>query len=240
MAGDTLDDRMRAYKAAYDHVLTGRTPVLVHVDGIGFSKYTRRCTKPFDARLSDVMLDVARNIGERVQGARLAYTQSDEVTVLLHGYPSLESRPYRGNRVQKLVSEFAGSASARFTALSHRIWDPGKLEGIREAAFAAAVFLVPENDVSNFFLWRQKDCARNSVQMLARSIYSHKQVFGRGVIEMRDMCRASGAPWEKLDRRWQRGACVYRDAAGVHVDIDVPLFNHDRDYIERHLALEEA
>ena len=254
MVNDSLGDRMRGYKAAYDHVLTGRTPVLVHVDGIGFSRYTRKCEKPFDARLGDVMMEVARGIVERAQGAVFTYAQSDEITVLLHGYKSLSSQPYRGNRVQKLVSDFSGPPSAHFTRLSHRIWDPDRLEGVQEAAFAAAVFLVPENDVTNFFLWRQKDAMRNSVQMLARSLYSHKQVNGKNVVEMKDMCRAKGSPWEKLDHRWQRGACVYRASERladcgegkwfgpdkVHTDLEIPLFNLHRDYVERHLALEEG
>lgn len=241
MTADSFSARMKGYKAAYDHVLTGRTPVIAHVDGIGFSQYTRKCEKPFDQKLGDVMIDVAVGIIERVQGAMVAYTQSDEITVLLHGYKTIASMPYRGNRVQKLVSEMAGPTSSHFTALSHRIWDEGKLSGIREAAFAAAVFLVPENDVNNFFLSRQKDGIRNSVQMLTRSLYSHKQVDRKKVAEMKEMCTSYGAPWEDLDLRWQRGACVYRDASGgIFIDRSVPLFNKDRSYIERHLALEDT
>ena len=237
---DTLAQRMQGYKAAFDQVLTGRTPVLAHVDGIGFSRYTRGAQKPFDAALGDLMIDVAQGIVERVQGAVLAYTQSDEITILLHGYKGLDSQPYRGNRVQKLVSDMAGPTSAQFTALSHRIWDPGKLAGVREAAFAAAVFLVPENDVTNFFLWRQKDALRNSVQMQARSLHSHKEIKGCNVTQMKSMCRDRGVPWESLLPRWQRGACVYRDDGKIVVDRSIPLFNVSRDYIERHLALEEG
>lgn len=240
MPADSLSARMRGYKAAFDHVLTGRTPVLAHVDGIGFSQYTRKCDKPFDEKLGDVMIDTAADIIERVQGAVIAYTQSDEITVLLHGYKTIATSPFRGNRVQKLVSEMAGPTSAFFTKQSHRIWDEGKLNGIREAAFAAAVFLVPENDVNNFFLSRQKDATRNSIQMLTRSLYSHKQVDRKKVADMKEMCRSYGSPWEDLDPRWQRGACVYRDAGGgVFIDRNVPLFNKDPSYIERHLALED-
>ena len=241
MPVDSLSDRMRAYKAAYDHVLTGRTPVLAHVDGMGFSKYTRKCSKPFDKALGALMVDVAVDILDRVQGAVFAYTQSDEITVLLHGYKSHATTPFRGNRVQKLVSEMAGPTSAFFTKHSHRIWDEGKLSGVREAAFAAAIFLVPENDVNNFFLWRQKDAVRNSVQMQARSLYSHKQVDRKNVTEMKEMCRAKGKAWDDLDLRWQRGACAYRDASGaVFVDLDIPLFNKDPDYVGQHLKTEDA
>lgn len=241
MKADSLSVRMRGYKAAYDHVLTGRTPVLAHVDGIGFSQYTRKCAKPFDKALGDLMIDTAIDILERVQGAVLAYTQSDEITVLLHGYRTHATTPYRGNRVQKLVSDMSGPTSAFFTQHSHRIWDEGRLEGVRAAAFAAAIFLVPENDVNNFFLWRQKDAVRNSVQMQARSMFSHKQVDRKSVTDMKEMCRGKGRAWEDLDARWQRGACVYRDLSGVvFVDRDIPLFNKDVSYVERHLRTEDA
>jgi len=238
----TLADRMRGYRNATDHVLTGRMPVLAHVDGIGFSKYTRKAKKPFDEAIGDVMLEVAGGILDRVQGAVFAYVQSDEINVLLHGYKTLEAQPHRGNRLQKLVADLSGPTSAHFTRLSHRIWKPGELEGVKEAAFAAAVFPVPENDVANYFLSRQQDALRNSVQMLARALHSHRQIHGKNVVEMKEMCRAKGHAWEKLALCWQRGACVYRDPVTgiVVVDAEVPLFNKDRSYIERHLALEEG
>lgn len=240
MPVDTLSERMQGYKAAFDQVLTGRMPVIAHVDGIGFSKYTRNCDKPFDQALGDLMIETAVDIVERVQGAVLAYTQSDEITVLLHGYKTHQTTPFRGNRVQKLVSEMSGPTSAFFTRHSHRIWDEGRLEGVKEAAFAAAVFLVPENDVNNFFLWRQKDAIRNSVQMLTRSLYSHKQVDRKKVADMKAMCKEKGRAWEDLDLRWQRGACVFRGETGVvWVDKSVPLFNKDVSYVERHLRTED-
>jgi len=238
---NTLADRMRGYRNVTDHVLTGRMPIIAHVDGIGFSKYTRKAKKPFDVALGDVMLEVARGILERVQGAVFAYVQSDEINLLIHGYKTLESQPHRGNRLQKLVADLSGPTSSHFTRLSHHIWMPGQLEGVREAAFAAAVFPVPENDVANYFLHRQQDALRNSVQMLARSLHSHKQIEHKNVEQMKEMCQAKGQPWEKLERRWQRGVCVYRDVSGaVLTDLSVPLFNKDRGYIERHLALEEG
>lgn len=241
MPVDTLSDRMQGYKAAFDQALTGRTPILAHVDGIGFSKYTRKCDKPFDEALGDLMIDVAIDIVERVQGAVFAYTQSDEITVLVHGYKTHQTTPFRGNRVQKLVSEMSGPTSAFFTRHSHRIWDEGNIDGIREAAFAAAVFLVPENDVNNFFLWRQQDATRNSVQMLTRSMFSHKQVYGKRVTDMKAMCRSKGRAWEDLDSRWQRGACVFCDEAGVvMVDRALLAFNKDVSYVERYLVTEDT
>jgi tRNA(His) 5'-end guanylyltransferase len=231
---------MRGYKTAYDHVLTGRIPVLAHVDGIGFSQYTRKCAKPFDKALGDLMIDTAIDILGRVQGAVLAYTQSDEITVLLHGYKTHKTSPYRGNRVQKLVSDMSGPTSAFFTQHSHRIWDEGRLEGVRAAAFATAIFLVPENDVNNFFLWRQKDAIRNSVQMLTRFLYSHKQVDRKNVTDMKAMCNDKGHAWEDLDPRWQRGACVFKSETGaLCVDKNVPFFNKDVGYVERHLRTED-
>ena len=238
----SLADRMRAYRDVTDFVLTHRMPVLAHIDGIGFSKYTRKCAKPFDQELGDVMMEVAYGIVERVQGAVFAYVQSDEINLLLHGYQALESQPHRGNRLQKLVSDLSGPPSAHFTRLSHHIWKPGELEGIKEASFAAAVFPVPENDVANYFVHRQQDAMRNSVQMLARSLHSHKQIEHKSVAEMKEMCGAKGRDWDKLDLRWQRGACVYRRPSDGKVvnDLEIPLFSKHRDYVERHLALKEG
>jgi len=172
-----------------------------------------------------------------LQTAVLAYHQSDEVSVLLHGYKRHESQPLFGNRVQKLCSVAASVAAAELTALSGRV-----------AYFDARVFVLPESETCNYFLWRQNDASRNSIQMLARSLASHKECDGLGQAELQELCFSRGRNWNDLPTHLKRGQCAIRNRAASLIgaetwttDREIPIWKESgRSYVERLLATEEA
>ncbi len=257
---DSIGDRMKGYEQAARSVLTNRLPVIVRVDGKAFHTYTAGSERPFDKRLGDVMIDVAKKLCESIQGAQLAYTQSDEISILVHGYKKFDSQPWFDNQVQKMASIAAGTASAWFTAHSWRIWageNEADVTDIKPAVFDARVFVVPEADVCNYFLWRQQDALRNSVQMLARSLFSHKQCDNKGGMDLEQMCFEKGHNYGDLPARWRRGVCVRRVTSEGPVggwspgdlpppmrkrweaDLEIPIFSQKREYVNDLLKLEQ-
>jgi tRNA(His) 5'-end guanylyltransferase len=56
-------------------------PVCARIDGNGFSRFTQHLARPFDARLSRLMVDTTRALVEETQ-ALAGYTQSDEISLL--------------------------------------------------------------------------------------------------------------------------------------------------------------
>lgn len=260
MSHDSLGDRMKAYECASRIVLPRRLPVIIRVDGKAFHSYTASCTRPFDEKLGDVMVDTAKKLCESIQGAQLAYTQSDEISVLVHSYKKFDSSAWFDNQVQKMASVAAGIASSHFTANSWKIWARnvnGKLtntaDDIRAAVFDARVFVVPEADVCNYFLWRQQDATRNSVQMLARSLYSHNQCENKNGSELQEMCFEKGHNWNDLAVQWKRGVCLRRVMKTYEPrnepptyrtvwepDYGIPQFNLNRYYVDSLLKCEES
>ena len=79
----TLSDKMKDYELVSDYRLTKGTPVIVRIDGKAFHTYTKGLDKPFDNILSEAMNYVCRKLVETVQGCKFAYTQSDEISLLL-------------------------------------------------------------------------------------------------------------------------------------------------------------
>ncbi len=48
------------------------------------------------------------------------------------------------------------------------------------AYFDSRVFTIPDKtEVYNYFIWRWKDCSRNSISMVAQSNFSHKELHGK-------------------------------------------------------------
>ncbi len=111
---DSLGDRMKEYEAAFKTVLPCRMPVLLRLDGRAFSKWVKviGAQRPFDNQLMDVMARTAKHLCASIQGAVFAYTQSDEISILIHNYKKLTSQPWFANEVQKITSISAAQASS--------------------------------------------------------------------------------------------------------------------------------
>jgi tRNA(His) 5'-end guanylyltransferase len=206
------------------------------VDGKAFHTYTRGCKRPFDENFIAAMDRVTLALCKEIEGAAFAYVQSDEISVLVHNYVRLRTQAWFGNQVQKIVSVAASVAAATMTIESHGIFGV-----MKRALFDARAFVLPEAEVCNYFLWRQQDASRNSVQMLARSLCSHTMCENKDNASLQEMCFLKGHNWNDLPTHQRRGRCAYRVTVGEdredwRVDNDIPLFNNDRSYVERHLA----
>lgn len=237
MIFDALGNRMKGYEQASRCVLPLRMPVVIRVDGKCFHSYTRGLARPFDKNLVRVMNSAALELCLELQGARLAYVQSDEISVLLHNYSRLETSAWFDNQIQKMVSVAASVAAARVTVDSFALFDGD----YKMAHFDARAFVLPEAEVTNYFLWRQNDASRNSIQMLAQSLYSHRELHGKSQADLHEMCFRKGRNWNDLPTSLRRGRCavrVERDGRSWwEIDNEIPIWKADgRDYIGRLLA----
>lgn len=207
---DTLGDRVKRYEAVSKPLLSRRTPVIVRIDGKAFHTFTRGCEKPFDKQLVKAMAYATAKTAQNMQGFKLAYVQSDEATFLLSDYDTLETGAWFDNEVNKIVSITASMFTAYFNEWLNQNHNSTKtLQGL--AFFDARAFNVPHDDYPNVFIWRQRDWERNSIQMLARSLYSQNQLNGKNVTELQEMIKAKGKDWESLDLPYKWGTFIKTD-----------------------------
>lgn len=145
MTGDEFEARMRAFEYFHNLRLLPDTWVVIRVDGRGFSRFTElRFEKPFDSRFHAMMVATANALLVELQGI-YAYTESDEISVLLGRTWDQFDRS-----LEKAVSIAAGIASAAFT-----------LACGEAAHFDSRVWLgVSDAHVVDYFRWRQADATR--------------------------------------------------------------------------------
>jgi tRNA(His) 5'-end guanylyltransferase len=205
MSHDSLGDRMKAYEDVSRVRLTTKLPVIIRLDGKAFHTYTRGLKRPYDESLMRVMNLTAMYLCNNVQNCVMAYTQSDEISLLLVDYGSIKTSSWFDNNLQKMVSIAAGMASAFLTARSDEIFPE-----IRLATFDARAFILPQHEVQNYFLWRQQDWNRNSLSMLAQSLYSHKELQGKDRAEQHEMCFRKGHNWATLPSHIKDGRVVLK------------------------------
>lgn len=238
----SLGDRMKGYEAVSQDILMKRTPVIIRVDGKSFHTFTKRYCKdgdPFSDSMLMSMTLAATHMTHFIQGAVLAYVQSDEISFLLRDWDSFETQQWFGGKIQKIVSVSAAMASTGFYAgiEMHHHDDPICLQ--HRPVFDSRVFNIPMEEVTNYFVWRQKDTIRNSVNMYAQHFFSHKQLQGKKIDDVKNMLVINDTPWETLPLINQRGFCVGKtthiSSRMGNVDVKIPIFTEDREYIEKWL-----
>ena len=222
---ESLGNRMKGnYENRSQSYLLRRMPVIIRLDGRSFHTLTRKCDKPFDEKLSNCITTTALHICSEIQGVKCAYTQSDEISLLLTDFDTLTTMAWFDYNVQKVVSISASIASVKFSEL----WGSS-------GVFDSRAFNLPKEEVANYFVWRQKDWIRNSVMMLAQSHFSHKQLHQKGQSDMHEMLLGKDINWNELELRWKNGQLINRIDSVWKVK-PAPIFTQDRDAIEQFLT----
>lgn len=140
MNTDEFEQRMRGLEYFHSlRLLAGTWPVL-RLDGRGFSRLTEASfDKPFDLQFHRLMCGTAEALMSEL-GGLYAYTESDEISVLLPRDTELFDR-----EVEKLVSISASIASSTFSVA---LGAP--------AQFDSRVWLGTQPElVADYFRWRQ-------------------------------------------------------------------------------------
>ncbi len=232
MSYDTLDDRMKnAYENRYRMYLPDRIPVIIRLDGKAFHSFTRGLKKPFDALFIKTMQDTMEYLCSNIQGCKFGYVESDEISLCLWNWSRNESDAWFGNNLQKMVSISASMAGVAF----NRYWNKNVAEylsayesdvteeedkyrtTIKNKAemlmpvFDSRAFIIPAEEVHNYFVWRQNDCMRNSIQGLAQSLYSEREIHRINTSKLQNkMFSEKGVNWNDYSVVERRGTCIYK------------------------------
>ena len=247
MKKDNLGDRMKALEGVASHKLMRRVPVVMRLDGNHFHTLTRGFKKPFDDILMKTMQQTMEALCKDIQGCVFGYTQSDEITLILVDYQTFETSAWFDNRLEKICSVGASKASRYFNKffidnVGLAMTDPVNKDvdfskytkRFFTADFDCRAFNVPKEDVCNCVIWRQKDAERNSVQMLAQSMYSHKELMGISCKQLQNkMFTEKDVNWNDLPTPCKRGtACKKNEEGKWYIDYDMPILTENRAYIE--------
>ena len=230
---DTSDlaNRMKEYEKRNQYYLQKRTPVAIRVDGRSFHTFTKGFKRPFDDVLIKTMQETAKYMCENIQGAKFAYIQSDEITIILVDYDTLETDCWFNYRTDKLCSISASMATMAFNKFFKKnveSWWTTPFVGITKecqdreslyriyqialdkgAIFDARCFNIPKEEVTNLIYWRQLDATRNSIQMVGQANFSHKELQNKSCNDIQDMLHEQkGINWNNYPTVCKRGTAV--------------------------------
>lgn len=228
----SLGDRMKEYENVYRVCLTKKLPVIIRLDGRAFHTFTRGMKKPFDNVLMKSMQNTMKYLCENIQGCIFGYTQSDEITLVLTDYATIDTDAWFGYNIQKMVSVSASMATLEFNRVFSKlseqltkdyfgVWNTTDDERkycklIKKAAcngamFDARVFTLPKDEVCNCLIWRQQDATRNSIESAGQSQFSHKELHKKTCNQIQEMLFSEkGINWNDYPTSFKRGSACYK------------------------------
>ncbi|EHS57081.1 tRNA(His) guanylyltransferase Thg1 family protein [Paenibacillus kribbensis] len=243
MKKDDFGNRMKGYENAYRLSLPRRLPVIIRIDGAHFHTFTRGMTKPFDENLILALWETCKYLAQNIMGCKLVYHQSDEISLLLTNYDKLTTQSWFENNLQKMVSISASLATAKFNEEIQKVYPDKPL-----ATFDARAWVLPHDEVANYFLWRQQDATKNSISMVAQAHFRHSELEGLNGNQLQDkLFTEKGLNWNDLPVWQKRGICItkqqYHKGETIRskwdVDHETPVFSQNRDYINQYVYLDK-
>lgn len=216
MKFEQLDRRMRVFETAHDHRVLPGIHMVARIDGRSFSQLTRRdlgIAQAYDERMRDCMIAASRRVMTCGFGAIYGYTQSDEINVLFR-----RDEDAFGRKLRKFLSVLASEASVAF---SIALGSPG--------VFDCRISQLPrDEDVVDYFRWRQEDAHRNALnahcywQLRAKGlddVAATRELLGVSVPARNELLFAHGINFNDLPAWERRGIGFYfRDEATVGED----------------------
>lgn len=226
---DDLGNRMKSfYEDKTRFYLCRKTNHVLRIDGKAFHSYTKGLNRPFDEDFIADMNETAKFLCSEIQGAKIGYVQSDEISIWFNDENSIDTDLWFNGNIQKIASVSASITTCKFNTLrSNRGFD-------KPAYFDARVFTIPSlEEVVNYFIWRQNDAVRNSICSVAQSLYSHKELHGKNQNDQQELIFQKGLNWNDFPSRQKRGSSIRRINGIWTVDDDTPIFTSNRDYIRK-------
>jgi tRNA(His) 5'-end guanylyltransferase len=206
--GENLGDRMKRYEGAEaGRRLMPLVPALARLDGRAFHSFVRGLARPFDQRLSELMIDTATFL-VRETSAGVGYTQSDEIT-LAWVPEEFDGQIFFDGRIQKMTSGLAALCTAHFNRRLPAFLPAEYAD--RLPVFDCRVWNVPTlEEAANTFLWRELDAVKNSISMAARAYYEHEALHDRTGPEMQELLWKKGIKWNDYPDFFKRGTFIQR------------------------------
>lgn len=181
-------------------LLARRSYTIVRLDGAHFHTYTKGLEKPFDAQFHRDLVEAARYLCANAMGTQLAYVQSDEISLLLTDFATNQTQSWFNGNIQKIVSTSAALVTAKFNELR-----PNKI-----ATFDSRAFIIPDpTEVNNYFVWRQQDATRNSIQLAGQHYFSQKQLDRVSCIQIQELLFSKhNVNWNDYPEWFRRGTVI--------------------------------
>ncbi len=229
---------MKEYEVYSSLRVPKNSKIIIRLDGRSFHKlaYDLNLVKPYDENFYRVISEVCRELFEEFS-AEFVYTFSDEISLLL------DKIPFDG-RIEKINSVIASFTSSSFVLHYDTQFK-------KPPAFDSRIIPISEEDILNYFRWRQDESWRNCVNShgiaYLKNKYSNTEandkINGMNLNDIHQFLFENGINLNDVETYKKRGIAVYRKnkkvvgfnkkenknqtsyRSYVYTDWELPIFN---------------
>lgn len=233
-----VKDNLGDYLKTIEHNCTtlkidGRGYVYARLDGRSFHTLTRGLERPFSGKFATVMRETALEVAKHFH-ADICYVQSDEISLGWFPLEKDNSEFSFSGKLHKLTSVMASYCSAAFILkYEYQFEDEPK----QIPAFDCRIMDVSEDDFAKFFLWRAKDCFKNSVSAISEANFGSKAVHGKHGGERLTMLEMADIRLSDFDSRLIYGTYYIPKLVELPMDDEmrnkIPERNHKDTFIRK-------
>lgn len=196
--------RMKTYESKEtSRKLIPCLPIYIRLDGRSFSYLCKDMEKPYDVRMHRIMSRVTESLVSGIHCC-IGYTQSDEINLVLKGFENNYNALF-GNRIFKLTSTIAGTASSVFLLAYLDEFGKEDYPSIIPSFDCRVINLPNKTEVANMILWRNMDASRCALNLAAQSVYTQKELHGRNKKEIHEMLKIKGINFDDYPEHFKRG-----------------------------------
>ena len=184
--------------------------------------------RPFDDNLINLMVDTTKFLVHETN-AIIGYTQSDEITLILYSR-NRNTLIYNDGKKQKILSKLTGKCVSFFNQKRRDYFPYYNVI----ANFDSRIYQTPTlQDACAQLIWRENDATKNSISMLAQSVFPHKSLQNLNGNQLQDkLMLEKNINWSKLLTRYKRGTYVKRILTGLQFSSEeienLPLHHNAR------------
>ncbi len=241
-----LKDRIEAYQASADYKLLPKVPLIMSVNGRGFSRLTSLLDKPYCPKFAECIISTLIRLCTEVEGVLFGYQYNDEIVLVARNDQSPETLPWYDNCLQKICSVTASLASIHFNRCANAV----DLNLTGEPLFISQVFPVPNiMEATNALIYKQQHNFHTSIQFACFYELLKKydkntikeMLIGLSIDERLDLLRQEcQVDFNNYPLSFRRGVACYKVPKVAEdgtmktkwtVNMEVPIFTKDQSFL---------
>ena len=254
---ESLGDRISNYASAVNYIIPKEEYLICRIDGHHFSSFTKGFDKPFDSALSTAMISTTRDLHDRfncyssftqsdeitlfipvLKDAKDNYIEhqfggrTDKINSLVAAFATMSFNKHLAAEYKKEKSQHYENFEDSFRLTTEEKESLQKLarfeEKLGEAYFDCRCFGVPTiEEAFNVFMWRSRDCIKNSKSMMAQAYVSHKELQNKNGEEQILYClEKTGKDWNQIEDRFKYGVLIKKEL------YEKPIEKRDEEWYE--------